>query len=102
MSGDQSSITGWVLAGLGGIVSTLAATVAFLFKLRENENSKNIAELKAELTESSKRSAKCEEDRSILYTKCAVLESKIETLESKVSKIDVDGTKYSHRMGEQL
>ena len=97
MSGDQSSITGWVLAGLGGIVSTLAATVAFLFKLRENENAKNIAELKSELHESSKRSEKCEDDRRILYTKCAVLESKIENLECKILKIDKDGTQFSHR-----
>ena len=101
MSGDQSSITGWVLAGLGGIVSTLAATVAFLFKLRENENSRNIAELKTELQESTKRSAKCEEDRIELYTKCAVLENKIDHLESKIAKIDTDGTKYSKRQEKE-
>ena len=97
MSDETTSVTGWVLAGLGGIVSTLAATVAFLFKLRENENAKNIAELKNDLAESSKRSEKCEEDRGILYTKCAVLEAKIENLECKILKIDKDGTQFSHR-----
>ena len=97
MSDETTSVTGWVLAGLGGIVSTLAATVAFLFKLRENENAKNIAELKNELQESSKRSEKCEEDRGILYTKCAVLEAKIESIECKMQRIDKDGTQFSHR-----
>jgi septal ring factor EnvC (AmiA/AmiB activator) len=97
MTQEQVGLTGWVMASVATIIASLASAVAFLFKLRENENAKNIQELKSDLQASSERSKQCEQDRAELYTKCAVLEAKMETLESKVSKIDVTGTKYSHR-----
>ncbi len=97
MTQEQVGLTGWVMASVATIIASLASAVAFLFKLRENENAKNIQELKSDLQSSAKRSEQCEQDRAELYTKCAVLEAKMETLESKVSKIDVTGTKYSHR-----
>ena len=97
MTQEQVGLTGWVMASVATIIASLASAVAFLFRLRENENAKNIQELKSDLQASSERSKQCEQDRAELYTKCAVLEAKMETLETKVANIDVTGTKFSHR-----
>ncbi len=109
MSGDtDNGLLPWALAGVGGVVSTLLTGLVWLFRLRESENAKAIAEMKdvhakaiAELKAAHEvaqaKSDKCEEDRSQLFARCEVLEVKLAHVEQKVSKMDLDGTQYSHR-----
>jgi chromosome segregation ATPase len=95
VSGESDSLTGWVLAGIGGIMSTLLTGLVTLFRMRENENTKAIAELKEKATVLEERSEKCESDRAELSSSCAVLKTKMEFLEQRIAKIDSDGTKFS-------
>ena len=46
----QDSITGWVFAAIGAVVSTLATSVAYLFRLREKEIRERIEALEAHAT----------------------------------------------------
>jgi hypothetical protein len=99
VSDESTGLTGWVLAAMGAIVSTLLTGVVSLFKMRENENAKAIAELKQKAVVLEHRSEKCETDRAELSSSCAVLKTKMEFLELRIAKIDSDGTKYSHQNG---
>lgn len=100
MSND-GSITGWFTAGVATVVASLSSVVAFLFKLRENENTKRITELKDEVQTISVKADKCEEERGELRTECVALRGKIDVLEVKLSRIDINGTKFSHqKMGD--
>lgn len=90
---DASSVDGfipWVLAGIASMIATLASAVAALTKTRFAEYSKEITELKT-------RSDACEKDRTELFAKTARLEEKVENLQSKLSMIDANGTKFSHK-----
>jgi hypothetical protein len=83
----------WVLAGIASMIATLASAVAALTKTRFTEYSNEIAALKT-------RSDECEKDRTVLFAKHAVLEEKIDHLQSKLSSIDKNGTSYSHKERE--
>ena len=85
---ENGGFTGWVLAGIGAIVSTLLTGVVTLFRMRENENAKAIIKLETSLSEVSNKADKCEEDRHILFTNCKVLETKMQMLDSRMSHID--------------
>ncbi len=91
---DLNGFSGWVTAGIATIIATLSSVVAWLFKLRENENSRHIESLTKQVETISVKADKCEEERGELRTK-------IEVLETKLSFIDVNGTKFSHKLGEQ-
>lgn len=102
MSGDPN--TPWYWTGVLAVITALSSALTFLFKLRENENGKRIDELKGEVKDLRSQADKCEDDRSQLFAKCQVFEYKVDTLEKSlkslgvdVQKIDVDGTKFSHR-----
>ncbi len=86
------------------MIAALSSALTYIFKLRENENSKRIDELKTEVKDIRSQADKCEDDRSELFAKCQLFEYKVNTLEKSlkslgvdVEKMDVDGTKYSHR-----
>lgn len=79
------------------MIATLSGALSYIFKLRENENSKRIEELNESIVSISQKSDKCEEDRFHLFAKCEVLQTKLDSLEEKLQIIDIDGTKYSHR-----
>ena len=85
---ETGGFTGWVLAGIGAIVSTLLTGVVTLFRMRENENSKAITKLETSLTHFSEKADKCEQDRHVLFTNCKVLETKMQMLDSRMSSID--------------
>lgn len=87
MTTPAEGFTGWVLAGIGAIVSTLLTGVITLFRLRETENAKAISKLEITLEETMKRADKCEDDRTHLFSTCEVLKYKVETLEQKVSHL---------------
>ncbi len=100
----SDSATPWYIAIGSTIITALSSALTYLFKLRENENSKRIDELKTEVKDIRSQADKCEDDRSKLFAQCQVFEYKVDTLEKSlkslgvdVKKIDVDGTKYSHR-----
>ncbi len=96
MSNDQNILSGWVTAGIAGILATLSSAIAFLFKLRENENAKRLSELKSDVETINAKADKCEVEREGLKVECAVMRSKIETLEVKLERINVNGTQHSH------
>jgi septal ring factor EnvC (AmiA/AmiB activator) len=97
MSNEQSILSGWVTAGIATILATLSSAIAFLFKLRENENAKRLSELKSDVETINAKADKCEVEREGLKVECAVMRSKIETLEVKLERINVNGTDYSHK-----
>jgi hypothetical protein len=97
MTAEENSLTGWMLAGIATVIATLSSTVAWLFKLRENENAKHISSLTEEVATIGLKADKCEAERGELKIECALMKGKIELLETKLSYMDVNGTKYAHR-----
>lgn len=97
MSNETTEVSGWFTAGIT-VVATLSSVVAFLFKLRENENAKRIEELKNDFGVISVKANKCEEERVELKTECASMRGEIEVLKTKLAFIDVNGTKFSHQV----
>jgi uncharacterized coiled-coil DUF342 family protein len=53
--------TGWVVAGVLAVVSTLASAVAFLAKMVESKNTDAIVELRKEVDEVKGDHVRCEE-----------------------------------------
>ena len=96
VNSEQNGVTGWVLAGVGAVVSTLLTGVVTLFRMRESENSKAISKLEQSLLEVSGKADKCEQDRHTLFTSCEVMKVKLEVLERRVSTMDSNGTKYGN------
>lgn len=97
MTSETNGFTGWVLAGIGAVVSTLLTGVVTLFRMRESENTAAIAKLEQSLTEVSDKADKCEEDRHLLFTSCEVLKIKLDLLEKRISSIDNNGTDYARK-----
>ena len=97
MTIEQNSLTGWMLAGVATVIATLSSTVAWLFKLRENENAKHLSNLAEEVAVISGKADKCEEERGQLKVECAIMKGKLSVLETKLAFIDVNGTKFAHR-----
>lgn len=87
MISEGNGFTGWVLAGVGAVISTLLSGLIALFRIRESEITRNITKLELSLDETMKRADKCEDDRTHLFSTCEVLKYKVETLEQKVSKL---------------
>jgi transcriptional antiterminator Rof (Rho-off) len=53
--------------------------------------------LKSDVETINAKADKCEVEREGLKVECAVMRSKIETLEVKLERINVNGTDYSHK-----
>lgn len=90
-------------------MSVLAGAVATLFRMRENENAKLIAELKSEsgkaiaelkqeVAVTRAASEKCEQDRHELFTACELNKFEIKVLKEQIARMDNDGTKFSHSL----
>jgi len=97
MSSEANGLTGWVLAGIGAIVSTLLTGVVTLFRMRESENTAAIAKLEKSLAEVSDKADKCEEDRHLLFTSCEVMKIKLDVLEKRICSIDNNGTDFARK-----
>lgn len=125
----SDSATPWYIAIGSTIITALSSALTYLFKLRENENSRRINEqqeqiklakteakqeideVKTELKSVVAKADQCESDRAKLFAECSVLKFEVNTLKSQLctlgvdmkdaskemQRIDVDGTKYSHR-----
>ena len=79
-------------------MSVLAGVVATLFKMRETEIGKAIAELKQEVAVTRAASEKCEQDRHELFTACELNKFEIKVLKDQLAKMDQNGTKFSHTL----
>jgi hypothetical protein len=98
MSGNAlDGFQGWVAAGIATIIASLSSVVAWLFRLRENENAKHITSLTEEVATINGKADKCEEERGELKIECAIMKGKIQVLETKLAFIDVNGTKFAHQ-----
>lgn len=87
--------TPWYIAAGGTIIAALSSALTFLFKLRENENSRNISKLEKKIVEVQVKADKCENDRVTLFAECAVLREKVSALSKQLGIIDTEGTKHS-------
>lgn len=97
MSSENATFFSLVWAGVATVIAALSSALTYIFKLRENENSKNIAKLESKVDEIQKKADSCEDDRATLFAECQVLKERVTTLSQKVGVMDVDGTKFSHR-----
>lgn len=100
----SDSTTPWYIAIGSTIITALSSALTYLFKLRENENSKRIDELKTEsaalkqeVKEISSKADQCEADRATLFAECSVLKNEIKNMQTRMTCIDLNGTEYSHR-----
>lgn len=91
----------WYIAIGSTIITALSSALTYLFKLRENENSKNIAKLETKNTQLEQKidtiqqkSDQCEDDRATLFTQCEVLKTQLENV---MERMDLNGTDYSHK-----
>lgn len=89
---EQTGMTGWILAGLTTIISTLAALVTMFYKQQiadyklnearmETQHAAESTYLKAKISELEKRADECESDRAELAIKHARLEERVSSLE---------------------
>jgi peptidoglycan hydrolase CwlO-like protein len=92
---EDTGITGWVLAGMATIVSTLAGLVAMFYRqqiadYKDNEikieTAHKVTEdhLSKELEELKTRADSCENDREELRIELAVLKTRISVIEKKI------------------
>jgi anti-sigma-K factor RskA len=101
MSSADSSLLGWITAGVVSVIAALAGAVATLFKLRENENARAISELKEQVSIAKEATDKCEKDRVELFADCKLMKYEIEVLKEKINLIDKDGTQFSRSRDNQ-
>lgn len=80
----ETGITGWVLAGVGTIVTTLASLVAMFYRQQITDYKHTEAELRSEVGELKKRADTCEDDREQLRINQARLEVRVATLEREI------------------
>jgi hypothetical protein len=97
MSDSHNEIVPWVLAGVGTVVGALSTALVYVFRKSEFDNAEAIKELKESNRIVSDKADKCEEDRHLLFAQCEVFKTKMETLESRVQRIDKTGTQYQHK-----
>jgi len=92
---ETESNSGWFVAGVMAVISTLASSVAFLFKLNETKNAAAITALthqvdlqQKQIDASERRHDECQDDRRKLATEVAVIREHVKILEANQCKID--------------
>ena len=89
---EETGITGWVLSGIGAIIATLTSVIAMFYKTQISDYKANEMKLETEikeLKESTEKkilalqiaSTECEQDRTNIRIKYAVLEQRVTDLE---------------------
>ena len=86
----ETGFTGWILAAIGTVVSTLAGLVAFFYRQQITDYKANETTLKSKVVELETRADKCEDDREELRVRHAVLENKHANLEERVSSLELN------------
>lgn len=80
---DEPTISsGWVVAGITTIMTTLSGLVAMFYRQQISDYKANEADLKQKVQTLEKRADDCETDREDLRIKHAVLEQRVSNLES--------------------
>lgn len=79
---QETGLTGWILAGVGTIVSTLAGLVAMFYRQQITDYKTVEVDLKSKVVTLEKRADECESDREELRIKHAVLEERVTKLEA--------------------
>jgi predicted nuclease with TOPRIM domain len=118
MSDEQTTFFSVVWAGVATVIAALSSALTYLFRLRENENSRNIAEIKeqnkkleVQVEAIREKADQCEDDRSTLFSECSVLKFEVvslktklaslggdmKTMEDDMKRMDMDGTDYSQK-----
>lgn len=87
----ETGFTGWVLAAVGTIVSTLAGLVAMFYRQQITDYKVNALALSQNVERLEKRADACEADRETLRIKYAVLESRVTDLEHNKKNRDSIG-----------
>jgi len=87
---EQAGLTGWILAGVATVVSTLSGIVAYFYKQQITDHKSNEVMLKAKIVDLESRADKCEDDREELRIRHAVLENKHANLELRVADLEVN------------
>lgn len=77
----QTGILGWVIAGVGTIVTTLSGLVAMFYQQQIRDYKAIEIELKNKVLELESRADKCEQDREELRISQARLEERVAMLE---------------------
>ena len=83
---QDNGITGWILAGVATVVSTLAGIVAMFYRTQISDYKSNESGLRLEIGELRKRADTCEEDREQLRIKVAVMENRLDKVEREVKR----------------
>lgn len=87
---SETGFTGWILAAIGTVVSTLAGLVAMFYRQQITDYKANESTLKSKVVELETRADKCEEDREALRVRHAVLENKHSNLEMRVADLEAN------------
>lgn len=93
---DGSNLLSWVLWGVLIVISTLATTIAFLYKAMENKNKTAIDDMKqqyglliasmdAQIKTMTLHIERCDKERLELYTQSVKQDQKIEHLQAEIN-----------------
>jgi hypothetical protein len=87
----DSTLLAWVIAGVGGVVTTLVSVVAYLFRKSEYDNAQAILSLEERNEKQDIEHEKmvmhiqrCEDDRTQLFSQTAVLGAQVAALAERV------------------
>lgn len=78
---EETGITGWILAAVGTVVSTLSGIIAYFYRTQISDYKAAENGMKTVIAALTLRADKCENDREELRIKYAVLEQRVSDLE---------------------
>lgn len=82
---DDNGLLGWVLAGVGTVISTLSGIVAYFYRTQITDFKSREVKFETTLNELAIRADKCESDREELRVHCAVMDDRLKRIEEKVT-----------------
>ena len=83
---ENNGFTGWILAGVGAIVSTLAGVITMFYRTQISDYKTHATELKIEIDKFQKRADQCEKDHTESKVRIAVLESRLAEVEKALKR----------------
>lgn len=89
---DESSLVGWMLAGVAAVISTLTTGVAHLYRKQVTSYEADIKEHKEEIQALKELVHDCEVDRTEIKKQNAVMEERLAWVEKQVCQIQKERT----------
>ena len=83
MSGDQSNLTSWVLAGVASVIAALTSALSFLYKSRVAAYEKAEVKLDARVEMLEQKLDKCEAEHTNAKVEVARINERLRLLEAK-------------------